>query len=457
MKLLKQESLWLGTIYFLTLLSIALWVRDIPNQPDAYTVTLEGLIKTSTMSDPASFATAAIDIAKNGWISPENQWIFNLWPPGFVLLEASILKVMGHDTPAILVLQILAALLFAIVLTQLHAVLKPRINNKAAAFFPLLIFAFPVSRVFLLEPKGITLGESFSVGFFLLFVLLVLRATTAGAIRYAAYAGLCLALSAYFRSQYEIILMSLTGCGILLAILSRFTLIMGLNGSLPFKSPSVKVVALALFVAHATTIPWRLYHWSHQHGPVWVTTSTLTFENSVRSTEYLESIRGEWVVAGGGNLTCRISPDTCGDTANAKTLLFKTFMAHPGEWYRLKSEAISEYWFSSTQNWGAVIFQPTFMDFVTNGLLLIFLAVTVGLLLTRKVRSHVLWPVLIWINVSLISAYALIFTFAHFEVRYFYFPKIAGMFMLPLVLSLYFDRREQYRSASVMPPLADAY
>ena len=44
---------------------------------------------------PTYFATAAIDIAENGWISSYNDWIFNLWPPGFVLLEASIIKVAG--------------------------------------------------------------------------------------------------------------------------------------------------------------------------------------------------------------------------------------------------------------------------------------------------------------------------------------------------------------------------
>ena len=35
MRSLKHETLWVGVIYFLILLGIALWVRDAQNQPDA--------------------------------------------------------------------------------------------------------------------------------------------------------------------------------------------------------------------------------------------------------------------------------------------------------------------------------------------------------------------------------------------------------------------------------------
>ena len=152
MKLLKHKSLWVGAVYFLTLLGIALWVRDIPNQPDVFNTTLQQLINTSAaMGDPASFATAAIDVAENGWISRVNSWIFTLWPPGFILLEALILKVLGPEAPVLLVLQILAAVLFSIVLTLLHNSLSESLKSKAVFILPLLIFAFPVSRVFLLQ------------------------------------------------------------------------------------------------------------------------------------------------------------------------------------------------------------------------------------------------------------------------------------------------------------------
>jgi len=457
MRLHKHESLWIGVVYFLILLGIALWVRDIPNQPDAFNITLQQLIKTSTtMGDPASFATAAIDIAENGWVSRANTWIFNLWPPGFILLEALILKVLGPEAPVILVLQILAAVLFSIVLTLLRNFLSESVKSKAVFILPLLIFTFPVSRVFLLQPTGISLGESFAIGFFLLCILLAFRSVQRNSLSDAVYAGICLALSAYFRSQFEIIFLALTGWGILLAIAIFSISVKSLprlnNGGILLAIAIrqyrlresvlpglVKTIAVVLLIAHAITIPWRAYHWIHDGSPFWVRTASITTGNSVMTSENLENAHGGFVVAGGGNLVCRIDPTTCGDIVHAKKLFFKTFITHPFEWYSLKFDVIGKYWFSSVQNWVATAnVESTSADVATNGLILFALIAIAALLFTRKLRSHGAWILLMWFNISLLSAYVLIFTFAHFEVRYFYFPKIAGIVMLIIICSLYF-------------------
>ena len=130
---------------------MSLWVHDIPKQfgnLSLFELTIDNLIKASALNDPKSFAVAAIDIAKNGWISSANDWIFNLWPPGFILLEASIIKVFGVGAPLVLILQILGSVLFATVLIQLCSLLRENMNFKFSFFLPLLIFSFPVSRVF---------------------------------------------------------------------------------------------------------------------------------------------------------------------------------------------------------------------------------------------------------------------------------------------------------------------
>lgn len=446
MKLLKHELLWAGAFYFLFLLSIALWVRDIPNQPDAF-ITIHELIRSSSMGDPASFATAAIDIAQNGWISSTNDWIFNLWPPGFILLEAMILKLMGPEAPVIFVLQVLTAILFSIVLTLLYDLLKTSINSKAAYVLPLFIFAFPVSRVFLIQPTGISLGECISIGFFMLSVLFAFRSVTKSSLCHAVVAGLCLALSAYFRSQFEFVLLVLTGWGIILIAATWLT---PLRKTIEprFVGRVFKTIAIVLLIAHAATIPWRIYHMVHPHydaklqkyvgSPNWVFTTGLIFSNSVKTSEVLKNGHGQFVVDGAGNLVCRIDPSTCGNEENAKKLLIKTFTEHLFEWYKLKFDVIGKYWFSSVEDWVAVIKQPRYMDFVVNGFILIALIVIAALLFSRKVRSSVLWVLLIWFNASLFSAYAVVFSLAHFEVRYFYFPKIAGIFMALIVVCQYF-------------------
>jgi hypothetical protein len=436
MQSLKHPLLWLGVIYFLILLSVALWVRDIAIQPDVFDFTRKNL-EISQMNDPASFATAAIDIANNGWVSSSNEWILNLWPPGFILLEALIIKMLGAEAPVILVLQILSAMLFSIVLVLLYDLLSTWVKSNIAFTLPLLIFAFPVSRVFLLEPTGITLGENLAIGFFLLCIFLAFRAVKKGSFQHAVYAGLCLALSAYFRSQFELILLALTGWGVLLIMAIKLTRLR--NSIEPELVKSVvKTIAITLLVAHAASIPWRAYHWINQGKPFWVATAAVMAENSVMTSVYLNSVHGEFVVEGAGNLVCRIEPTTCGDTVHAKQLFVKTFMAHPIEWYKLKSDVIGRYWFSSIKNWSNISAESTYVDIIINGLFLIMLIVLVSSFFAKKIRSHGLWILLLWFNASLFSAYTLIFTLAHFEVRYFYFPKIAGIVMLLIVACLYY-------------------
>lgn len=438
----KKRLMSVGGIYFLILLGVAFWVRDLPNQPNAFKTTIRQLIEQSTMGDPASFATAAIDIAKNGWISSANDWIFNLWPPGFILLEAVILATLGPNVPVILVLQVLAAGLFSTVLVLVYGILRTRVANIFAFALPLLIFAFPVARVFLLQPTGISLGESFAVGFFLLFILYALHAKTLNSTCYGACAGLCLALSAYFRSQFEVILLVLTGWGALLVIAAYLNDLRNRRDSL-FTKSSIKTIAVVLLIAHAATIPWRAYHWTYQEEPFWVATASVMLTNAVMSSAYLEKVGAGWIVEGGGNLVCRIDSATCGDTANAKNLFTKTFLKNPLEWFSLKFSLIGKYWFSSIQNWTAVGVKSTTMDFFINGFLLAALVVTILLLGSRRLRSSEIWVLLAWINASLFSAYGLIFTFAHFETRYFYFPKIAILVMLLILVSQYSRLNDQ--------------
>ncbi|MDC0598495.1 hypothetical protein OAP18_01430 [Gammaproteobacteria bacterium] len=445
MKIFKNLSLWAGPAYFLILLNIGLWVRDIPDQPDPFSATLQEVIATSPMGDPKSFATAAIDIAENGWISTPNDWIFNLWPPGFVLLEASIIKVLGPEAPVILVLQIFAALLFSIVLTLLYSLLSENMNRKIAFFLPLVIFAFPVSRVFLLEPTGLTLGESFSIGFFLTGILLILRAVRHKAICYAFGAGICLALAAYFRSQFEIILHGMTGWGLLLILAIITTKLSRYRNVIDTKLAGriITTMFITLLIAHIATIPWRYYHWTFQGSSKWVHTSSVTFGNAVQTTEYLEGAGGGFVVAGGGNLVCRIDPTTCEDFENAQALFLKTLLQHPVQWYSMKLDVIGKYWFSSVENWSSVSIEATWIDIIINGVLLVVMMALLYLLFTRKCIVDRSWILLFWINASLFSTYFLIFTVQQFEVRYFYFPKIAGMVMLLILASLYWPQKKE--------------
>ena len=450
---IKKPKDWLiSSFYFLILLGIAVWVRDYPNQPDAFGVTLQQLMQGAAgLGDPGSFATAALDVAANGWISSSNAWIFNLWPPGFVLLEAAIVKILGQDVPVIFVLQILAAAIFAGFMTLLNGLLRSWIRKDVALLLPLVIFVFPVSRTFLLEPVGISLGESYAIGFFLIGLIFSLKAVQHNALRYALYAGIYLALAAYFRSQFDIFLLALSGWGILLIIWLVYRHLRGSIGEDQTAQTSqlIKTIAVTILVAHAVTMPWRIYHKVYQDSYKWVQTDSVTFGNSVQTSEYFYSIHAGFVAKGAGNLPCRIDPTTCGHTENAQELFIRTFLNHPVEWYSLKLEIIGPYWVSPVENWTSVVKLPTTMDVFINAILLGSLIGSIALLCMPSMRRHQIWSLLVWFNLALLSANVLIFTVQQFEVRYFYFLKIFGLAMFIIQASLFFYIYKEHRKLAV--------
>lgn len=434
--------------YFLILLGLAIFVRDIPDQPDAFRASIQEVLKPGKMFDPTYFATAALEIYRTGWVGVGNQWILNLWPPGFILMEASILSIAGPETPIILIIQFLSSTLFSAVLFMSFRFLKSYLSDLAAFLLPLVVFLFPVSRLFLLQPTGVILGESFSIGFFLIALLLGLRAIHSRFLIYAFGSGVFLALSAYFRSQFEIILLGMTACGVGIYLVSlvakRFHQKLNHN-----HAQNLKSIFIILVVAHVAMFPWRIYHWVNQGSPAWVFTSSVTFENSVKTSEQLQAISAGFVVDGGGNLVCRLDPSTCGNFANAKIAFVKTFLNHPLEWYSIKAQVFSTYWFASLQDWSGAVVDSTSSENAFGWVCLLAICLCFVLFFTKRVRNDRDWILIGWFNSSLFMAYVLIFTVQQFEVRYFYFPKIFGIIMAVYLAGIAIGKKSEKREFEI--------
>jgi hypothetical protein len=322
-----------------------------------------------------------------------------------------------------------------------YVFLKKRIPLLLAICLPLLIFVFPVTRIFMLEPDGVSLGETYSIGFFLIFVLLALSSIEEKSLWAAVGAGVSLALAAYFRSQFEILLTMLTLCGVFL-IVFRFLISKKQKQKTRFGFFE-KSVLCALFFANLTTLPWRMYHFKNHNSFKWVHTQSLTFQNALKSNEHYSKVLGGGLITEGrGNLVCIIDPTTCGQTTDAGKIFFKTFLLNPIKWYTLKGEVIGKYWFSAADEWGAPGLVSTFLENLANSVLLLLALASVLMLFLKRLRSQACWPTLLWIHGGFLSAFLLIFTFAHFEVRYFFFPKIFFVFMAVLEFSLFFGRKK---------------
>lgn len=422
--------------YFFVLLFVALSVRDFSvgyklfNQLDPYNTTLQQLIEKTFPTDPHRVGLNALALVKSPFRCPE-ACLF--WPPAFMVSEAlvySIVKLLGLPHLFIFILQLLAVSAFAYFMTFFRKVLCKFINVNLATILPLTLMLFPSNRLFL-QPGGVILGESFAICFFFIGLLFIVDSIHLKKSRIIA--GICLALSAYFRSQFDVFILGLTFFTILFFLLFRF-----LEKKLKLKKRKeinflIKNIGIVLIITHSITFPWRVRNLFAYKSLMWVQTDKSAFRDLVSTPEQLDIFfgghkgDGSFVYDGGGDLACRIDPSVCDNYKDARINSLKTLVKHPIKWYSLKLGILPKYWFETR---------------FTDTVFLVMIAF-VMILPFFLIRYNILFYLLMIFNFAIPSAYFLIFTIQQFEVRYFYFIKIYGLIMFILEMSVLYSLKQK--------------
>jgi hypothetical protein len=429
-------------VYFIFTLTIAFFVGDTDGQLKLSSTILD-IVNQSLVADSHNFAQTAIEVFKNGWFTESNMWVIHLWPPGFILLETAILKLFGGlSTPIIIILIILSSLSFAFALSMICDYISPLIGNLLGFIVPLIFFIFPFIRFFMLEPSGIIFGETLAISFFIISIILILQAVKEQKLNKAIYSGILFALSAYFRSQFELLVLSFSILSIPLFIyqLLIWKKNKSSNGSVS-QLFTIKAVILMLLVTHLLMLPWRIYHQIEGKNFAWVQTSKLVVINSLASSKSLLKHNGNWIIAGGGNLACQLEPTYCDKTE--KSLFYKAFAYNIVRWYELKAKKIKDFWYMplvQTQHSNQINFVPNLFDFVSNTFFLILLISIFPLII--KLRKFPNSKMFLWIATSFFGTYFVIFTFVQFETRYFFLPKIFTLLFFIILLCNYIYQKK---------------
>lgn len=426
--------------YFTLSLLIAIIIRDIPGQPHltANITNFMDMPGVSKFGDPSSFAAGAIDIYHHGWIQPNNLWLIHLWPPGFMLLEGLILKLFGLDANFIVILSILSSLLFSIVLMTLRSIIKCSFSEPFATIIPLAPLFFPVVRLFMLQPGGVIFGESFAISFFALSLLFLVLGIKRDKIALILASGLSLALSAYFRSQFEIfvILISVGGLG-LYASLTAAKKWYSLNINVQIISHTRKIATIVL-VANAAMMPWRIHNFVDIQSLSWVQTQQLIFINASQSDEDLISAGGQWIVDGRGNVACKINPDYCGHAD--KRGFYETLVKNPIAWATLKYEILPIYWFSSLTTYASPAPEKSLLNWLANLVAALLTVVNIYWLGKWSRLPNVL-PLTVFCG-AFYAGNVVIFLLAHYETRYLYAAKILSILFFILLSIIKFEIRK---------------
>ncbi len=434
------KQLGIFACYFVLLMILGIFVRDVPEHGDLFSFTIPQMIETVPMGDSRSFGEGALDIVNHGWLTEDNIYIFKVWPPGFVFLEVAIIKIFGEDAPFMLVLLCLISVLLAFFMLKLYRTLSFWIPSKLAFILPMTLFAFPLTRYFFLQSYGLMLGENFAIAFFMLGVLYLLSAVQEQKQKDLIFAGIFIALAAYFRSQFELFLQALIWSGLLYCLFCHF-----FYKNKPTTQEKQKAKELMrgiltfIIVSVIVTLPWRAYRLIELGKMSWVHTGKITYYLAVTSPEKAGVLNRD----GMGNLTCIIDPSTCDDNKNAKMNTIKTYLTNMPQWYALKLSVIDKFWFSPLVNRGGMNEPPTVADYVANSLFLF--ALIFSLAMCYVLRKSKFFPVLVALNFSIMSMYFVIITLVHYEFRYFYFIKIYALIMAILSATIFVNERKGNR------------
>lgn len=380
--------------------------------------------------DPSSFITGALDVARHGWVTPPNYWLVRLWPPGFMLLEGWVLRLFGEESAFLLPLLVLSALCCAAWMLLLRKYLMPALPAPFATLAPALPFVFPVAPFFLFSPLGLGFGEAFAISFFIIGFLLVLLAARSGSILLAVAAGIALALSAYVRSQFELLVLFLTGGALVLFAFAAFRLLLKRPALL--QRATLRVVLVSVIVAQLAMAPWRYHNFKDTGKAVWVHTSSLIARNALTPEQELLKLGGAFVVQGGGHLACKLEPSFCGKTE--PEYFYRAFLQNPASWLWEKAKLLPAYWLAppvpgALSSLGVA---PTIPQILANLLLLAILVA--GLWRLWRIRREPEFAVQAWFQLSFYGCLAAVYTLAHLEARYFYLPKIFAVVALLTLL-----------------------
>jgi hypothetical protein len=421
--------------YFMGLLLLALLTSILTGQA-TWGAGLMEFTQLHPTADPAYFASGALDIARHGWIDPGNQWLIRLWPPGFMVLEGLGVRLVGENGPFLIPLLAVSAFCCATWMSLLRGyLLRSGMRQRRATLAPLLPFVFPLSSFFLLSPIGLSFGETFAVSLYAMGFVLVLLAFGAESLwkvaALAAAAGFSFAGASYFRSQFELLVLSLSlGAAAIFVIAAAFYMVKKKS------CMDVRVLlisAVSLVAAHSAMAPWRIHNYVISGSTSWVATSTLVYENALRPEKDLLKAGGTVVVKGGGHLACKLEPRFCGQKDGS--YFYRSFLNNMGTWIAFKAQLLPGYWLAPPRLeemwWPGV--EATATQKAAN---LAFLACLFAALWRLWwIRRDPIFPLQAWLILSLYGCLAAVYTVVHLEARYFYLPKIFSVIALVALLA----------------------
>ena len=267
--------------------------------------------------DSGSMLKAAISIYDNGRLIGDFFWVFNLWPPGMVVVDVVLLHIEAvTGVPLGVLMVVLNAVIWAALLGAVFVVVRRRRGLAIAGVFALAALLY--SGV---SSWGANLGLfysdsfgaiAFSAALLLLFLAAEQTSWKPRLVR-AVWAGALLAAAAYFRATFELV------NNVLFVLAIAFVAVLLVLRLVRRRGPASSalwLVSLPLAVSGTVymvlTLPWRLYAArSIRTGDLrWSVVSDLVSGDRWAPDSALTGDAG-FLLEGHSNWACHLDLDEC--------------------------------------------------------------------------------------------------------------------------------------------------
>jgi hypothetical protein len=412
-------------------------------------------------SDSGSYLQMGISQAKFGHLTDDLTWTAIFWPPGMSYINAFAIKMVGLEGQFIFVLATLTALLWALVMSLMLHILQLFIRFWVAVLVVTAIIQTDLYHQYLVR-DAIIWSDGYAAAFICLTILFSYLGCSNSKIRYFALTGISLAVLAYIRGQYFIVIqffVVVTVCllGLTLVLLALDKLRgCGLvrHKSRTFLRFVTTPFTLLSLVSILACLPYLIWQ-KNNVGDIswdlkgkWHWTSTDAFVGA--TNWYYPNRLAGFVEGGGGGTACKVDPILCA-TINAaengtadpfniyddqpftakefSDMALKTLKHHPLKWLSVKFPYLMKYWDSRP-----AVSSPVQSDFPTSELSLLGLLILSAFIFVKKIWKKFL--IVLITTVVLIGATIGPPFWAHFEVRYLVPIKLIGLVVFFITTAL---------------------
>lgn len=391
-------------------------------------------------NDISAYCTVGRDVVLKGYTTfTQSMPEFRLWPLAPFLNFSLATFLIGTTKSIFPFFAIYSYLLWLSVFIVVGYFAAKRLG-AIGYLFPVLILILPELNRFLLV-LGLYGGDGYGSAYFILgFALLLFLKKTSLII--SIISGVLLAVSAYYRSSNETILLIMFLafiCAIFYACLrERLKNDVSFKRTLSSEWKVYKYLMIAILIALICTTPWRAFTYKVERRVAW----TRNFDFEVHSVWYSLEEAAPWFIESGGALACKFSPQVCSRfhkqglnniTKTEKlTELINTIKQHPFAWTAAKSEIFAIQWLGPYYKERSILL-TSYRLF----LLLVFFLYPIYIgtrFLFVKTNGDIKRVVLLG---SILVMSIVMILLVHIEPRYLYLSKILAILYVLDIIALY--------------------